>query len=146
MKGRIYDPKLGRFLTPDPIVPRPLFGQSWNGYSYVLNNPLTYTDPSGFSDEDAGQGLAPGTYVINGEIVIVGPPRKTDPPDGPSRTVEGSRESVELGPTTGPPTDLSTTGSRVGFIPQARLRRRRAPDARWTSSRPACSSAWATSR
>ena len=40
MTGRLYDPKLGRFLTPDPLVPRPLFGQSWNAYSYVLNSPL----------------------------------------------------------------------------------------------------------
>jgi RHS repeat-associated protein len=48
MRGRIYDPKLGRFMTPDPIVSVPVAGQSWNPYSYVLNNPLAYTDPSGF--------------------------------------------------------------------------------------------------
>jgi uncharacterized protein RhaS with RHS repeats len=51
MKGRIYDPQLGRFLTPDPFVPSPTFSQSWNRYSYVLNNPLGYTDPSGFDEE-----------------------------------------------------------------------------------------------
>ena len=51
MKGRIYDPKLARFLTPDPLVSRPLSGQSWNRYSYVLNNPLRYVDPSGFEPE-----------------------------------------------------------------------------------------------
>ncbi|MFS8071395.1 MAG: RHS repeat-associated core domain-containing protein, partial [Byssovorax sp.] len=50
MKGRVYDPKVGRFLTTDPIVSHPGFGQSWNPYSYVLNNPLAFTDPSGFSD------------------------------------------------------------------------------------------------
>ena len=52
MKGRLYDPKVGRFLTTDPIVSHPGFGQSWNPYSYVLNNPLAFTDPSGFGDED----------------------------------------------------------------------------------------------
>ncbi|MFY2560891.1 RHS repeat-associated core domain-containing protein [Corallococcus terminator] len=53
MKGRMYDPKLGRFLSPDPVVQAPLFGQSLNRYSYVLNNPLSFTDPTGFEAEDA---------------------------------------------------------------------------------------------
>jgi RHS repeat-associated protein len=53
MRGRIYDPKLGRFLTTDPIVSNPLDSQSWNRYSYVRNNPLAYVDPSGFEDQPA---------------------------------------------------------------------------------------------
>jgi len=48
MKGRIYDPELGRFLQADPFVQAPDNSQSLNRYSYVLNNPLSYTDPSGF--------------------------------------------------------------------------------------------------
>ena len=48
MRGRVYDPKLGRFLTTDPIVSMPHFGQSWHPYSYVLNSPLNFVDPSGF--------------------------------------------------------------------------------------------------
>src|SRR5262249_44139907 len=48
MKGRIFDPKVGRFLTTDPIVAAPFSGQGWNPYSYVLNRPLAYVDPSGF--------------------------------------------------------------------------------------------------
>ncbi|RKH09905.1 hypothetical protein D7V97_15245 [Corallococcus sp. CA053C] len=48
MKGRIYDPQLGRFLSPDPYLPAPRTSQALNRYSYVLNNPLRYTDPSGF--------------------------------------------------------------------------------------------------
>ncbi|MCP3142910.1 RHS repeat-associated core domain-containing protein [Pyxidicoccus xibeiensis] len=48
MRGRMYDPQLGRFLSPDPFVQAPLFGQSFNRYSYVFNNPLRFTDPSGF--------------------------------------------------------------------------------------------------
>lgn len=47
--ARTYDPDLGRFLTPDTIVPDPENPQSLNRYSYVLNNPLMYTDPSGHS-------------------------------------------------------------------------------------------------
>ncbi|RLA47790.1 MAG: hypothetical protein DRR42_17360 [Gammaproteobacteria bacterium] len=48
MNGRIYDPKLGRFLQADPFVQSPKNSQSLNRYSYVLNNPLSYTDPSGY--------------------------------------------------------------------------------------------------
>jgi RHS repeat-associated protein len=48
MKGRIYDPKIARFLTPDPIVSAPYSGNGYDRYGYVLNNPLKYTDPSGF--------------------------------------------------------------------------------------------------
>jgi RHS repeat-associated protein len=51
MRGRIYDPAQRHFLTPDPLVSDPLFSQSYNRYSYVLNNPLRYTDPSGFTKE-----------------------------------------------------------------------------------------------
>ena len=49
MNGRVYDPLLGRFLSPDPLVQAPGNSQSWNRYSYVFNNPLKYTDPSGYS-------------------------------------------------------------------------------------------------
>ena len=49
MNGRIYDPLLGRFLQPDPIVQEPYNSQNFNRYSYVLNNPLVYTDPTGYS-------------------------------------------------------------------------------------------------
>ena len=48
MNGRIYDPKIGRFLSPDPIVQFAANLQSYNRYSYVLNNPLRYTDPTGY--------------------------------------------------------------------------------------------------
>jgi len=48
MNGRIYDPKLGRFLQADPIVQAPKNSQNLNRYSYVLNNPLSYSDPSGY--------------------------------------------------------------------------------------------------
>jgi uncharacterized protein RhaS with RHS repeats len=41
----------GRFLTTDPIVSRPLSGDSWNPHSYVINNPLNYVDPSGFDPD-----------------------------------------------------------------------------------------------
>jgi RHS repeat-associated protein len=48
MNGRVYDPVIGRFTSADPIVQAPFASQSLNRYSYVWNNPLSLTDPSGF--------------------------------------------------------------------------------------------------
>ncbi len=48
MNGRVYDPTIGRFLSADPHVQAPGNLQNWNRYSYVMNNPLSYTDPTGF--------------------------------------------------------------------------------------------------
>lgn len=49
MGGRIYDPHIGRFLSADPLIQAPHLSQSYNRYSYVLNNPMNYVDPSGYS-------------------------------------------------------------------------------------------------
>ncbi len=48
MNGRVYDPRLARFLSPDPILQDPTNSQGHNRYSYCLNNPLRYVDPSGY--------------------------------------------------------------------------------------------------
>lgn len=48
MNGRVYDPMIGRFISADPFVQFPNNLQSYNRYSYVLNNPLSLTDPSGY--------------------------------------------------------------------------------------------------
>ena len=48
MNGRVYDPLLGKFLSGDPLIQDPTNGQSYNRYSYVLNNPTNLTDPTGF--------------------------------------------------------------------------------------------------
>ena len=55
MNGRLYDPLLGRFLSPDPVVANPADGQQWNLYSYAMNSPLSYIDPSGLSFCDPAQ-------------------------------------------------------------------------------------------
>jgi RHS repeat-associated protein len=48
MNGRIYDPTLSRFLSPDPYIIAHHDMQSYNRYSYVNNRPLSQIDPSGF--------------------------------------------------------------------------------------------------
>ena len=47
MNGRLYDPLIARFLSPDNFVQAPDLSQAFNRYSYCLNNPLICTDPDG---------------------------------------------------------------------------------------------------
>ncbi|NDW17681.1 hypothetical protein D0T53_01965 [Dysgonomonas sp. 216] len=47
MKGRVYDPATMQFLSPDPYIQAPGDWLNFNRYSYCLNNPFKYTDPSG---------------------------------------------------------------------------------------------------
>jgi len=47
MNGRLYDPELGRMLSPDNVVQDGGYSQNYNRYSYAYNNPLRYTDPDG---------------------------------------------------------------------------------------------------
>ena len=53
MNGRVYDYDLGRFLSVDPIIQFPANSQSLNPYSYIMNNPLSGTDPTGYLECDA---------------------------------------------------------------------------------------------
>ncbi len=48
MNGRVYDPVLGRFLSPDPFVQSPEYPNNYNRYVYALNNPFRFVDPSGY--------------------------------------------------------------------------------------------------
>jgi RHS repeat-associated protein len=48
MNGRIFDTRTARFMQADPMVQDPSNGQNFNRYTYVWNNPLAYTDPSGY--------------------------------------------------------------------------------------------------
>ena len=75
MNGRFYDPLIGRFLSPDPYVQAPSNLQNFNRYSYCLNNPLKYTDPSGNISEFAAffifntisQGLWKGVEAVSND-------------------------------------------------------------------------------
>ncbi|MDW4812180.1 RHS repeat-associated core domain-containing protein [Shewanella fidelis] len=48
MNGRVYDYNLGRFMSVDPFIQAPTSTQSVNPYSYIMNNPLAGTDPTGY--------------------------------------------------------------------------------------------------
>lgn len=49
MNGRMYDPLVGRFISPDPFVQAPNMTQSMNRYTYCMNNPLVYVDYNGYT-------------------------------------------------------------------------------------------------
>lgn len=53
MHARYNSPALGRFLSVDPVLGDPEEPQSWNRYSYVSNNPMNFTDPTGMCGEAA---------------------------------------------------------------------------------------------
>ncbi len=63
MNGRVYDPVLGRFLSADPFIQFPGSTQGWNRYTCTHNNPLSFTDPSGY-------------LHVPDEIVVIGVPFK----------------------------------------------------------------------
>ena len=77
MKGRLYDPAIGRFISADPYVQYPLWSQSLNRYSYGFNNPMSGSDPTGYSwfsdilGGDNSSGWTSSTF-FGGAVAIVG--------------------------------------------------------------------------
>ncbi|XYH92488.1 FG-GAP-like repeat-containing protein [Sorangium sp. So ce1128] len=104
MRGRLYDPSLRRFLTPDPFVTAPLWGESYNRYSYVMNDPVNLVDPTGWvwkrvKYDNGGEGWVefddatgePITMV--GETIDVGAPPEAPPSSGDKPPVDESDEA-----------------------------------------------------
>ncbi|MFO0759126.1 MAG: FG-GAP-like repeat-containing protein [Byssovorax sp.] len=130
MRGRLYDPHLGRFLTPDPFVPSPTFGQSWNPYSYVLNNPLAFIDPSGFDgvpvNPTCGAECQIKTvYFAGGSTTISHPPNPAtaqrpgmELPRPPAPPPGAGQEADQAGLGTAPG-DLGVTGNSTPGVRSA---------------------------
>lgn len=94
MNGRIYDPLLGRFLSADPNIDGVLSLQGYNRYSYVHNNPLTFTDPTGFTTTELLEGVVAGWLQANwifGEQYNPARNVGTDSTDGLKGRAIGSR-------------------------------------------------------
>ncbi len=91
--SRAYDPVLGRFVQPDPIVPDHKNPQALNRFSYCLNNPVRYTDPTGnmweTDDGEPGDGSQPPD----------GPPE--EPPE-PGTGATGTEEGPQMWPAGAP--------------------------------------------
>lgn len=73
MDGRVYDPVIGRFLSADPVIQDPENLQSLNRYAYCINNPLSLTDPSGYSWlSDNWKSLLSAAIAITVSVVSLG--------------------------------------------------------------------------
>lgn len=71
MNARLYDPVLGRFLSPDPYVQMPDYSQNYNRYSYCMNNPLMYNDKTGeyFGLDDLIAGVVGGIINLGANLL-----------------------------------------------------------------------------
>jgi RHS repeat-associated protein len=76
MNGRVYDPFLGRFLSPDPVIQSLGATESINPYAYAWNDPLKYVDPSGYSLASWLQGVITAivSVVVLAVMVFIGAP------------------------------------------------------------------------
>ncbi len=89
MNGRVYDPLVGRFISPDPFVQMPDYSQSYNRYSYAFNNPLRFSDPSGF--------FAEGDSTIRPTAELPFLPAKTKPSYRPKASTNTDNTSLGSG-------------------------------------------------
>ncbi len=70
MNGRVYDYRLGRFLSVDPIISNPANPQSINPYSYIGNNPLSGTDPTGYACQSVTGSHICGESTSSAELSV----------------------------------------------------------------------------
>lgn len=111
MQGRMYAPKLARFLSPDPIMQDIFDPRTLNAYSYVWNNPVNNTDPSGFQTIPQYQGGIPeglpgfdAVHTFEDENVVVEGNTATDTEPEPTN------QPTTEGETTPPPEPEVDTG------------------------------------
>jgi RHS repeat-associated protein len=83
LQAREYSTTHGRFLTVDPLIDLQ-HPQSLNGYAYALNNPTTFTDPTGLA-ADPGCGCGGWTPVDPPPGAMPGGAEDTGGIDGPPR-------------------------------------------------------------
>ena len=79
MRGRMYDPRIARFTSADPVLTDASDPQAWNRYSYVGNRPLVFTDPSGWARDpyinnqvvgDPGGFGVDGACIEGGDLMV----------------------------------------------------------------------------
>jgi RHS repeat-associated protein len=111
MNGRVYDYVLGRFLSVDPVIQNKANSQSLNPYSYIGNNPLSGTDPTGYAactGSNIDRGNAPGDCADQGVSTIwVNRPASSLSSNGAVRQGSTGHKSA------GPASDIGSTKDPV---------------------------------
>ncbi|MFV8751899.1 SpvB/TcaC N-terminal domain-containing protein [Nannocystaceae bacterium ST9] len=123
MDGRLYDPRLGRMVNADPTVVAPDVTLGWNRYAYVLDDPLSLVDPSGFepvdyehqetTDED-GNTTTNDYFGFGDSAIDVVRASAPDGAGGSSGTTTAAGGPGDAGPDADPRGDEST-GRDVGL-------------------------------
>ncbi len=112
MRGRLYDPRIARFTTPDPVIANIFDGQSLNGFSYVWNNPLAFVDPTGFvpdAPQEDGE-FYYRTYATDDPLGFVLVYWRKGEAEPDLKTFLQGRHANEFG-AAAPTTDVGTTGA-----------------------------------
>ncbi|WP_330961503.1 RHS repeat-associated core domain-containing protein [Photobacterium sp. 53610] len=106
MNGRVYNQELGRFLSPDLFVQSPYISNGFNRYSFVINNPMKYIDPTGYLFTSNGMDVGGGRDPL-GRGEPDGPDRdaKDRGPQGPRGTGHNGKDPDHYGRRT----DLNST-------------------------------------
>ncbi|MDO5314893.1 MAG: RHS repeat-associated core domain-containing protein [bacterium] len=99
MNGRLYDPVLGRMLSPDIAIQDEHNAQAYNRYSYCFNNPLRYTDPSGYVVQMPFEyrGIETFSYSYLGSNTRKGSSFNTEATEGMQRPEDDWFENEETG-------------------------------------------------
>jgi hypothetical protein len=95
MNARYQDPKLGRFITPDSVIPDPTNPQDLNRYSYARNNPLNNTDPTGHVS------ICENDWLCYDSAPSPSPPATYEPAPPPPQPICRSGGCLDPGPYTG---------------------------------------------
>ena len=110
MNGRVYDPVMSSFLSADRFVQNPLTAQGFNRYSYCMNNPLRFIDPTGWLPGDGGSGGSLPHIIIGGQTNYILPEITIRPDDNPSLSNPHEKPNYPTYYYGGSPTDLPTWG------------------------------------
>ncbi len=116
-KARHYDPLLGRFTSPDTLIPEPGSPLAWDRYAYVKNNPVRFNDPTGHCIDGATTALciAMAAGAIAGYALQVGENRAQGMDWGAALTTNISGEKILAGALIGGGVVLGAAIASVGI-------------------------------
>ena len=115
--ARYYDPGLGRFISADPVVPSPGDPQALNRYSYVRNNPIHRTDPTGHCEAVCQTIIFVVTVVAASLFGGGGEPEPQAPPGPVQATAFTALEPATLLGSVGGVAALPIGATKGSFLP-----------------------------